>query len=255
MKRVFVAVLLTSLAFGAGVGCKKNVAPPPPPEDTRPAPPPDTSPAASPTIDISASPTSVERGGQTTLRWTSSNATSVVIDGGVGNVQQNGSIVVSPSESITYTARATGAPGTNDASDSVRVSVTTRPRTVVDESIDQRWEAAVRSGDIGPVFFAYDKAELSDDARRQLEKNAATFRNNPDFGTVVIEGHCDERGTEEYNLALGDRRAQAARDYLVQLGVSSSRLQTISFGEERPFAEGSNEAAWRLNRRAHFVRQ
>ena len=102
-----------------------------------------------------------------------------------------------------------------------------------------------------PVFFAFDKFDLDAAARSALASNAAWLRDNPDI-SVWIEGHCDERGTDEYNLALGEKRARAARDYLVQSGVSASRLRTLSYGEERPFALGHDESAWRLNRRAHF---
>jgi peptidoglycan-associated lipoprotein len=111
---------------------------------------------------------------------------------------------------------------------------------------------AIEEGKVNPIFFAYDRAEITSESKAVLEENARWFRRYPN-ALVTIEGHCDERGTEEYNLALGDRRAQAARDYLIQLGVSSNRMESISFGEERPFAQGSNEAAWAQNRRAHFV--
>ena len=87
---------------------------------------------------------------------------------------------------------------------------------------------------------------------RLLEENARWFRQYPN-ATIIIEGHCDERGTEEYNLALGDRRAQRVRTYLVQLGIAPDRMRAISFGEERPFARGYDEAAYRLNRRVHFL--
>ncbi|RMF83216.1 MAG: peptidoglycan-associated lipoprotein Pal [Nitrospirae bacterium] len=106
---------------------------------------------------------------------------------------------------------------------------------------------------IEDVFFAFDSAELSEEARATLAKDAAIMKRLG--GHYLIEGHCDERGSAEYNLALGDRRARAARDYLVSLGVDPANLSTISYGEERPFAEGHNEAAWAQNRRAHFVAQ
>lgn len=102
-----------------------------------------------------------------------------------------------------------------------------------------------------PVFFAFDEFELDAAARATLAANASWLRGHPEV-RVWIEGHCDERGTDEYNLALGEKRARAARDYLVQSGIEPSRLRTLSYGEERPFALGHDEAAWRLNRRAHF---
>ncbi len=106
---------------------------------------------------------------------------------------------------------------------------------------------------IEDVFFAFDEYGLSDEAMNTLNANARIIREHSDL-TYVIEGHCDERGTVEYNLALGEKRAVAVRDYLVSLGVSSGQLRVTSYGEERPFAFGSNESAWALNRRGHFSR-
>ncbi len=102
------------------------------------------------------------------------------------------------------------------------------------------------------VFFAFDESTLSPEARRVLEQNAEYLRNNPQ-ARVQIEGHADERGSTSYNLALGDRRATAAKRYLESLGIDPSRVSTISFGEEKPFAIGQTEEAWAQNRRGHFV--
>jgi len=102
------------------------------------------------------------------------------------------------------------------------------------------------------VLFDFDRSILTPEAQERLTKKAKYLKDNPDV-KVIIEGHCDERGTHEYNLALGERRAEAAKAFLVDLGISASRLTTISYGEERPFVKGSYESAWALNRRAHFV--
>src|SRR3989338_2800185 len=102
------------------------------------------------------------------------------------------------------------------------------------------------------VFVDFDKFNLKPDARKTLEKQAAWLKANPSV-RVTVEGHCDERGTREYNLALGERRANSAKDYLVSLGVNPGRLKTISYGKERPVAMGSNEAAWTQNRRSVTV--
>jgi peptidoglycan-associated lipoprotein len=102
------------------------------------------------------------------------------------------------------------------------------------------------------VFFDYDSANLAGEARRVLEKNAGQLK-DASGSDVAIEGHCDERGTIAYNLALGERRAKVAKDYLVSLGVSGNRLKIISYGKERPFDPGHSESAWAKNRRAHFV--
>ena len=110
----------------------------------------------------------------------------------------------------------------------------------------------VGSGDFQPAFFDFDSYSLRDDARTALDKDAKLLRDNASIN-VTIEGHCDERGTAEYNQSLGERRAQAARDYLVAAGISTSRLQVVSYGKERPFASGHDEASWQQNRRAHFT--
>lgn len=111
---------------------------------------------------------------------------------------------------------------------------------------------AAEGGPLADIRFAFDEASLSDEARAVLEKHALWLQTHRDL-RVVIEGHCDERGTVEYNLALGDQRARAARDYLVSLGVAPERLTTVSYGKERPLDPGHTEEAWARNRRDHFV--
>jgi len=101
------------------------------------------------------------------------------------------------------------------------------------------------------IYFDFDRYDLRDDAIDSLEQNAAWLREHTTV-RVIIEGHCDERDTEEYNLALGERRANAARDYFIRVGIAPSRLMTVSYGESRPLDPGHNEYAWARNRRAHF---
>jgi len=110
----------------------------------------------------------------------------------------------------------------------------------------------VTSDSFSPVFFDFDSYNLREDGRAALDKDAKTLRDNPSV-QITIEGHCDERGTVEYNQALGEKRAMAARDYLVAAGIATARLQIVSYGKERPFANGSDEASWQQNRRAHFT--
>ncbi len=121
------------------------------------------------------------------------------------------------------------------------------------EDIVDANEEVHEKGLLGDVYFEFDKATLTDATRSQLGKNADFLKSQDgeDF-VITIEGHCDERGTNDYNLALGDRRANSARDYLTSLGISGDRLRTISYGEERPQCEESNEDCWQLNRRAYF---
>lgn len=109
-----------------------------------------------------------------------------------------------------------------------------------------------RDSPLKPAFFALDSAELDAEAQAVVQQNAELLKRYPSW-TVTIEGHCDERGTAEYNLALGERRAVAVRTYLVSLGIAPDRLRTVSYGKEFPFDPGHTEEAWAKNRRAHFV--
>ena len=102
------------------------------------------------------------------------------------------------------------------------------------------------------VYFEFDSSDIRADGRTTLKQDAGSIQGNPGWGTVTVEGHADERGSEEYNLALGERRASAVKQYLVDLGVPSSRLRTVSFGEAKPAVVGHDESAWRYNRRVEF---
>jgi peptidoglycan-associated lipoprotein len=120
------------------------------------------------------------------------------------------------------------------------------------EDIETANVAAYEQGLLGDVYFDFDKYDLKPEARERLAKNADFLRAHPEF-QMLIEGHCDERGTAEYNLALGDRRANAAKNYLMSLGIPAGPIQIVSFGEERAQCQETSEACWWRNRRAHFV--
>lgn len=120
------------------------------------------------------------------------------------------------------------------------------------QSVQEIEAEAREAGLLGDVFFDFDKYDLRPNARERLAKNSEFIKSNPGL-LFTIEGHCDERGTNEYNLALGQNRADTVVDYLSSLGVSSDRFKTVSYGEERPFCTESNEACWQQNRRARFV--
>jgi peptidoglycan-associated lipoprotein len=124
----------------------------------------------------------------------------------------------------------------------------TREDTIASASLDD----LNRNSPLKPVYFELDSAEIDSTGQAALDADAAVLKKYPTW-TVTLEGHCDERGTAEYNLALGERRAIAARTYLVSLGISADRLRTVSYGKEFPFDPGHDEAAWAKNRRAHFV--
>jgi peptidoglycan-associated lipoprotein len=123
------------------------------------------------------------------------------------------------------------------------------PETAV---VSRTIEELNRNSPLKPVFFALDSSELDDAGRQVASANVEVLKRNPSWA-VTIEGHCDDRGTSEYNLALGERRAETVRAYFVSLGLPATRLKTVSYGEEFPFDASSNEAAWSQNRRAHFV--
>ena len=247
------ALLLAGMLFlGSGCGGRK-VAPTPPPAASSSNVPPEvrtTSPA--PTISLTLTPAAIMKGQSSTLSWRSSNASEVTIDGGVGTVEASGSRTVAPADSMTYHAHATGPGGTADAEARVTVSneatevipPVSRPVSDVEYFNDQK--------NIKDVFFDYDRYEIRDDARQALLTDARSLKERPNI-RISIEGHCDERGSEAYNLALGDKRANAAKEFLVSQGIDPARIDTISYGEEKPFATGHDEASWSQNRRAHLV--
>jgi peptidoglycan-associated lipoprotein len=124
---------------------------------------------------------------------------------------------------------------------------------LADETVDGRnLEELNRDSPLKPAFFPLDSADLDDEARGVVAGNADILKQNPRW-VITIEGHCDERGTAEYNLALGERRAQAAKNYLISLGITDARVKTVSYGDEFPFDRGHADDAWSRNRRAHFV--
>jgi len=227
-----------------GVGCKKPVT------ATPAAPPPPPPPPAQPTVTLQATPANVQRGQAATLRWSSTNATSLTLAPGVGNVSPEGNTSVTPADSTTYTITAMGPGGSATANTRVTVTVPPPPPpapVAAAPSLEELFAKGVKD-----AYFDFDKADLRPDARSALTETAGFLKSYPQI-KVMIEGHCDERGSTEYNLALGDRRAQAAKDFLVSLGVASDRMQTVSYGKERPFCTEHLEDCWQQNRRGHFA--
>lgn len=231
---------LMALAVFAG-GCKKKVAAPPP--AATPAPP-----AAQPTVTLNASPGSINPGQTVTLSWSSTNATDLDIQPGVGKVAPEGSTPVTPAESVTYTITASGPGGSASATAHVDVAAAQAPpQAAPAPDVNQLFDQNVRD-----AFFDLDKSEVRPDARDALTKDAEFLRSYPDV-RISIEGHCDERGSTEYNLGLGQRRADAAKNFLISLGITANRIDTVSWGKERPFCTEHNESCWQQNRRAHIV--
>jgi len=205
---------------------------------------------------FAAEPSTIERGQSSTLRWATENATEASIDPGIGAVSASGTRQVYPSDTTTYTLTAKGPGGTATSSATVTVTVPAPPPPPPpppQKSLQERL-----ANEVQDALFDYDKSDIREDARAILTRNAdalkAILKDFPD-AVIMVEGHCDERGSAEYNLGLGDRRATAAKDFLVQLGVSADKLKNISYGKERPQCTESNEACWQKNRRAHFAAQ
>ena len=236
------ALLTATLAMVFAVGCKKKPAAAPP---TPPPPPPA---AAKPTVSIQANPTTIDKGGSSTLTWTSTDATQLTISPDVGSVNAQGSTQVSPASSSTYTITASGPGGSADSS--VRVTVNQpAPPPPPPPAVDIR---QLFNENVHVVYFDFNKADIRADQRDGLQQSAGFLRDHPEI-RLTIEGNCDSRGSTEYNLVLGDRRATAVKNYLVQLGISADRIKTVSYGKEKPICSEENESCWQRNRNGHPV--
>jgi len=234
---VILAAMLMAFAACHHEAPKAAGAPPAPP-----APPPPR-----PTVTLQASPTFIDQGQSSQLTWSSTNATKVVLGG--DSVAPEGSKSVTPDQSTTYSITASGPGG--DAATSVRITVSpgSHPAEVSAPPLpfDELFRQNVRD-----AFFDYDKYDIRPDARDSLARTAEFLRRYPE-AKVGIEGHCDERGSLEYNLALGAERAEATKKFLVSLGIEERRMNTVSYGKERPFCTEHDESCWQQNRRGHFV--
>jgi peptidoglycan-associated lipoprotein len=222
-------------------GCHKRVASAP----SAPSPAPPAPPA--PTVTLQASPADITTGGSARLAWSSSNAAELKLEPGLGTVTPKGSTKVSPTESTTYTITATGPGGSASASASITVVQPPLPPPPPQPSIGELFAREVQD-----AYFDYNKADIRADARGALTKTADFLRRYPEV-KVTVEGHCDDRGSEEYNLGLGDRRATSVKKYMVSLGIAEERIRTMSYGKEHPFCTEHNEACWQQNRRGHFI--
>jgi peptidoglycan-associated lipoprotein len=219
----------------AGCAKKTNIA------KTVPAPPP-----PAPSASLAASPDDLQAGQSTTLTWNTENASQVSISG-VGSVRAKGSTAIRPQSSTTYVLTATGPGGSKEAS--ARVTVTQPPpvaakATATDEELF--------SQNVEDVFFAYDKFDIAGKEESAVERDARFLIAHP-YMKLLISGHCDERGSEDYNLTLGDSRAGTVARQLERLGIQADRIRTISYGKEKPFCTEETESCWQLNRRAHFT--
>jgi peptidoglycan-associated lipoprotein len=243
-RRAEVLVSILGLLLIAGAchqAPKKVVAPPPPP----PPPPP---PAAA-VCTLSAEPTTVEKGQSVTLNWTSQNATDLDLQPAVGKVQASGSQSVTPSDSTTYTLTATGAGGSTSCT--ARVTVTAPPPPPPPPP-PQVSEEDLFNQNMKTAYFDFDKSNIRPDAQQALQADADFLKQHPNI-KFTLEGNCDERGSEEYNLGLGQRRADAAKKFLTDSGISGDNITTISYGKDRPVCTDHNEDCWQRNRNAKPV--
>lgn len=243
------------LLLASGMACQKKtpaLAPPPPPPKVEPAEVPKPNPPVIATFAVE--PATILRGQSAKLQWKVTDATRIEIDHGIGAVAVSGEQRISPDDATTYRLLATGPGG--EASATATLDVTLPPPPVPlpvapPPTISERLATEVQD-----VYFDFDRSEIRPDARTALMTNAAELKSILDdfpSSTVILEGHCDERGSAEYNLGLGDRRGAATKAFLGDLGVQTDRLLVISYGKERPQCTESTEECWQKNRRVHFA--
>jgi len=228
-------VALACIAVTGGCTKKNVVASVPPAAQAEPA---------APTVELTANPFTLQAGESAELTWTTTNAAQIELEG-VGSVEVNGTHKVTPANSTTYKLIAKGPGGEKEAV--VQVTVTPAAPDLAAPQPEAPPPNAVRA-----IFFDYDKSGIRPNQMHVLISNADFLRDHAEI-RVLLEGHADERGSTEYNLALGDPRANAVMQGLVRAGVSAERIETVSYGKERPFCKESNEVCWQDNRRAHFV--
>ena len=233
----FVLILLLGLVVLTTACAKKvgKIAPPPPPAPV------------APTGTLSASRSTIPAGQSTELTWQTSNANEINITG-LGVVPPAGSRSVTPSISTTYVLTAKAPGGVTEAS--ARVTVNSSPASA--SAAPSEEELFAKS--IKDVFFDYDRYEVRSQDLPVTQTDASFLAQHPAV-KVLIEGHCDDRGSDEYNLALGASRANAVKQALQAQGISADRITTVSYGKEKPFCRDDNETCWQQNRRDHFAFQ
>ena len=207
--------------------------------------------ASSPTASITADPLAIDLGQSVVLNWRTTNADSVVIDG-IGPVNPNGTQTVSPTSSTSYHLMAKGDGGTVEANVRVTVRTATEPTETTAPAdngavTDSAFHAAVQD-----AFFDYDSYDLRPDAKQAVAQAAAFLTKHPTIH-VVVGGYCDDRGSAEYNLALGENRANSAKTALVTAGIAANRVRVVSYGKERQFCAEETDVCWQENRRAQFT--
>lgn len=221
-------------------GCHKKAAAPPPPPPASPT-------APAPTADITVSPTAINAGDSAVLSWRTTGAGDVEIEG-IGPVASSGTRNVRPSESTNYHLIAKGDGGTTDATARITVNAPAAAASNLSEGDvdDNAFHQNVKD-----IFYDYDSYDVNAASQPTIAQDASFLNQHPNL-KVVIGGYCDERGSTEYNLALGENRANAAKQALVTAGVGPDRLRTVSYGKEKQFCTDHSESCWQQNRRAQF---
>ena len=241
-------LLPLSLSLVVVAGCHKKPAPVPP----NALPPAATGPA--PTASIAADPLAIDLGQSVVLNWRTTNASKVSIDG-IGDVAVNGTQTVSPANSTNFHLVATGDGGTAEANVRVTVRVPTVPTggnasaTTGDEGAGGA-EAAFHAN-VQDIYFGYDSYDIAGEAENSIA-GAARYLETHSAIKILIGGYCDDRGSAEYNITLGENRANAAKQALVSAGVAPDRIRVVSYGKERQFCSEESESCWQQNRRAQF---
>lgn len=264
MLRLFRLPISTPLLLGLAVllllsSCGKRLPPPQAPTSSAPlpAPPPAAAEpsvaALAPELNVRIEPDVIQAGESASLSWEAQRAATVEIDHQIGVVETSGRVKIFPDQTSTYRVTAQGPGGTTSREVTVQVSQQ-GTGTIQEEDLTGKTEEERLAYFVKPVFFDYDSSELTDPAKLTLDGNIQWLLELENLNVrILLEGHADERGTEEYNLALGDKRAQVVKDYLVKHGVDPNRLATVSLGEERPFDPRHTEEAYNFNRRVHFL--
>ena len=235
------AALLLSLGVVALAGCHHKT-PPPPAASTAP-------PTPAPTATLSADPLAIDLGQSTTLTWKTTDATAVMIDG-IGKVNPNGTQTVTPSSSTNFHLTAQGDGGSAEANVRVTVRVP-QPAATTESNTGNESADQIFHSNVPDVFFDYDSYDIRPDGQQSITKAAAYLSQHPDI-KIVIGGYCDDRGSAEYNLALGENRANAAKTGLVNAGIAASRIRVVSYGKEKQFCTEETESCWQQNRRGQF---
>jgi peptidoglycan-associated lipoprotein len=248
------AALLLAFAAAAVTGCHKNSNP------VNPAslgPTASTPTSGAPTASLTADPLAIDLGQSVVLNWRTTDATAVTIDG-IGKVNANGTQTVSPSTSTNFHLTATGDGGTTEANVRVTVRVAQAPSIPADMAASEGNTAAADMGsdaafhqNVADIFFDYDSSTLRPEGDASASKAAAYLAAHPNI-RIVIGGYCDDRGSAEYNLALGENRANAAKTAIVNAGINASRIRVVSYGKEKQFCTDETEECWQQNRRAQF---